>query len=62
MDTADKNSGKMTIGVFGIGGMCHLIAENFELAAGINIKVVSFEGATESRAALVGEHVDAISA
>ncbi len=62
VDVAKENPGKMTIGVSGIGGMSHLTAVNFMLAADIDLKVVSFEGAAESRAALAGKHVDAISA
>ncbi|MGI6574770.1 MAG: tripartite tricarboxylate transporter substrate binding protein [bacterium] len=59
---AKANPGEITIGVSGIGGMSHLTAENFRLAAGIDLKMVSFEGAAESRTALAGRHIDAVSA
>ncbi|MEA4848014.1 MAG: tripartite tricarboxylate transporter substrate binding protein [Clostridiaceae bacterium] len=62
IEAAKANPGKMTIGVSGIGGMAHLLAENFKLTAGIDVKMVSYEGAGPSRAALAGGHVDAISA
>ena len=59
---AKKRPKELTIGVSGIGGMSHLNAENFKLASGIELKIVSFEGSAKSRAALAGKHVDAISA
>jgi len=59
---AKARPGEITIGVSGIGGMSHLNAENFRLASGIDIKMVSFEGSAKSRAALAGKHIDAISA
>jgi tripartite-type tricarboxylate transporter receptor subunit TctC len=59
---AKENPGEITIGVSGIGGMSHLNAENFKLASGADMKIVSFEGAAKSQAALAGQHIDAMSA
>lgn len=59
---AKSRPGEITIGVSGIGGMSHLNAENFKLASGADMKMVSFEGAAKSQAALAGKHIDAMSA
>jgi len=59
---AKKRPGKIRIGVSGIGGMSHLNAENFKLASKIDVKMVSFEGSAQSRAALAGKHIDGMSA
>src|SRR5665648_38598 len=62
IDDAKARPGEITIGVSGIGGMSHLNAENFKIASGADIKIVSFEGAAKSVAALAGKHIDAMSA
>lgn len=62
INEAKRRPGEITIGVSGIGGMSHLNAENFRLAAGIDIKIVSFKGAAPGKTALAGKHVDSISA
>ena len=59
---AKQDPGKLTVGVSGIGGMSHLLAENIKIAAGINLKVVGFDGGAPSRTALMGGHVSAITA
>lgn len=59
---AKKNPGKLTIGVSGTGGMSHLLAENIKIAAGIDLKVVAFDGGAQSRTNLLGGHVDSITA
>ena len=51
---AKSEPGKLTVGVSGIGGMSHLLAENIKIAAGINLKVVGFNGGAPSRTALMG--------
>ena len=59
---AKAEPGKLTIGVSGTGGMSHLLAENIKIAAGIDLKVVAFDGGAQSRTALAGGHVHSITA
>lgn len=59
---AKSEPGKLTVGVSGIGGMSHLLAENIKIASGINLKVVGFDGGAPSRTALMGGHVSSITA
>jgi len=58
INDAKAKPGELTMGVSGIGGMSHLNAENFKLASGVDVKIVSFEGGATSLAALVGKHID----
>ena len=49
----------LTIGVSGIGGMSHLLAEAFIAASGAPIKIVGFDGGATNKAAVTGQQVTA---
>jgi len=55
---ARKNPGKLVVGGIGKATMEELIVGAFAEAAGIEVKYVSFNGAPESVAALLGGHID----
>lgn len=55
---AKKNPGKLVVGGIGKATMEELIVGGFALAAEIDVKYVSFNGAPESVAALLGGHID----
>jgi tripartite-type tricarboxylate transporter receptor subunit TctC len=55
---AKKNPGKLVFGGIGKATMEELIVGALALAAGIDVKYVSFNGAPESVAALLGGHID----
>lgn len=49
----------LTIGVSGIGGMSHLVAEAFISSSGAPIKVVGFDDGASNKAAVMGKQVTA---
>ena len=57
VDAAKAAPDTMTIGVSGLGGMSHLSAEYFLAASEAPIKVVGFDGAADSKAALAGNQI-----
>ncbi|MBN1829158.1 MAG: tripartite tricarboxylate transporter substrate binding protein [Deltaproteobacteria bacterium] len=55
---AKANPGKVSAGVSGIGGGAHIIVAVFADVAGVKLNYVPFAGASNTRAALMGGHVD----
>lgn len=59
---AKKNPGMLTMGNSGAGGGVHLVALSFERAAGVRFNHIPFAGGGPSVVALMGGHVNAVSA
>lgn len=57
---AKGNSGKLNIGTSQIGCTQNLVAELFKSAAGIDVRVISFNGTPPVIASLRGENIDAM--
>lgn len=60
IDYAKANPGKLTVGNSGAGGANHLMAEGFAQAAGIQIKSMPFNGASNAITAAVGNHINVV--
>ncbi|MGM8365566.1 tripartite tricarboxylate transporter substrate binding protein [Virgibacillus sp. W0181] len=58
VDYAKDNPGELSIGLPGIGGGAHVISAVFADAADIEVNYVPYDGSSESRAALAGNHID----
>lgn len=59
---AKKNPGMLTVGNSGAGGGVHLVALAFERTAGVRFNHIPFAGGGPSVVALMGGHVNAVSA
>jgi tripartite-type tricarboxylate transporter receptor subunit TctC len=57
---AKRHPGQLKFGHSGIGSMSHIIGETFAEVADINIEQVPFHGASESTAALLGNHIQIV--
>lgn len=57
INAAKASPDSLSVGVSGIGGMSHLVTEQFIDKAGISIKVVGFDGGSEVKAAVTGNQV-----
>lgn len=57
VNEAKANPNTLTIGVSGIGGMSHLVSETFISESGAQIKVVGFDGGSDTKAALAGNQI-----
>jgi len=59
---AQANPGKLRVGVPGIGTLLHFNVEQLKLMSKIDLTVVPFVGSAESVPALLGGHIEAVSA
>lgn len=57
---ARQHPGSLKFGNNGVGSIPHILSEMFSLSAGIKTQQVPFQGASESLAALLGGHIQAI--
>lgn len=62
VDAAKKDPSKIKIATQPSGGIWNLAFQSFEKAAGIDVKVVPFDGGAQSIAAVKGNQVDAVEA
>lgn len=62
IEYAKKNPGKLTYGSSGIGSDDHLAVLSFARQAGIELRHIPFDGSAPARAAVLGGHVDLLSA
>lgn len=60
VDAAKARPNEISIGVTAVLGDQHLAALAFQKAAGVKLRIVNFDGAPESMAALLGGHLDSI--
>jgi len=60
VEYAKENPGILSWGAIGTGGTTHMSSVSIWDAAGIELNYVPFDGAAKSRAAVLGEHVDAV--
>ncbi len=60
VDYAKKNPRKLTIGIGSAGSLDQLVLENFQKAAGIEVRTVPHEGGGAAVVSLLGKHVDAV--
>lgn len=60
VDYAKKNPEKVKVGNSGTGSIWHIAAVSFEKAAGVKLNHVPFDGAAPAVAALMGQHIDAV--
>ncbi len=58
---AKENPGKLRLGFAGVGGTTHSVSAIFAMKAGIDVNFTPFKGGADSRVALAGGHIDAIS-
>ena len=60
IDVVKKNPDKYTYGTPGVGGIVHLMMENFCGLAGLSIRHVPFKGAGPAMTAILGGQVDMV--
>jgi tripartite-type tricarboxylate transporter receptor subunit TctC len=56
----EQHPGQLKIGNSGVGSNSHVVGEMFAHAGGITLEAVPFRGSTETLAALLGGHIQAI--
>jgi len=61
IEYAKKHPGKLNLGISGIGGINHLFTVDIFDKAGVEVKIVPYDGASNVRAAGIGGHVDIVS-